>query len=218
MRKDIGQLNCLIREGEIDRCAVFLHGFGADASDLYPLADVLDPQHEWTFIFPEAPHEVPVGPSWTGRGWFPISLRELESGVDFTQVRPPGLNQSTEAVKDLLFHLNCPKIVLGGFSQGAMIATDVAMFDPDAIAGLVLYSGVLLDEKGWSKRAKGLSGKPILQSHGMHDPVLAFAAGQRLHDLLKANGAQASLIGFQGQHEIPMPALNKTREFLAALK
>lgn len=215
MREKIGQLECLVRPGENEKnCFVMLHGFGADAADLFPLADLIDPSGEWSFYVPNAPLEVPVGPAWTGRGWFPISLRELETGIDFTQVRPPGIDKSSEMVGELIFELNPDKLVLGGFSQGAMIATEVALNNASDVSGLVLYSGVMLDEKGWTKKAPALAGKKLLQSHGSNDPVLPIAAGQRLFDMLKKAGMDGQFIGFGGGHEIPAPVLRKTAEFV----
>lgn len=215
MHEKVGQLKCLKRGGELSNyVTVMLHGFGADASDLAPLADMLDPEGKWTFYFPEAPLEVPIGPGWTGRGWFPISLRDLEVGVDFTQIRPPGLDLSRKLISEFIFNLNPEHLVLGGFSQGAMVATDVMMHEPEVAEGLIVYSGVLLDQPGWTEKAKALKGKKFIQSHGSGDQVLPIGAGQRLYDLLKANGAQGSFIGFSGAHEIPMPVLKKTKEFL----
>lgn len=215
VHKRIGQLDSIQREGEnSDHHVVLLHGFGADAGDLAPLADLLDPEHLWNFTFPEAPLEVPIGPGFVGRGWFPISLRDLEVGVDFTQIRPPGLNDSAKMVSELIFHLNPKKLVLGGFSQGAMVATDVALHQPNDINGLILYSGVLLDEKGWSKLATDFKGKPFLQSHGVNDSVLPIRGAERLFQMLKGAGAEGSFLSFSGGHEIPMPVLKKTSEFL----
>jgi phospholipase/carboxylesterase len=215
MHETIGKLKCLRRPGEDEsRCVVFLHGFGADAGDLFPLADFLDPEGEWNFVFPEAPLEVPLGPMMSGRGWFPLSVRELEGGFDFTQLRPPHMEASCELVYDLIFHLNAQRCVLGGFSQGGMVATEVAMKNPEDLTGLVLYSSTLLDEPNWTRQAVQLKGKPILMSHGMQDPVLPFAFSQRLFDVLKAAGADVSFAPFNGGHEIPLPVLQKTKEFL----
>lgn len=218
MREQVGSLSCLKRPGdEPGHNVVLLHGFGADASDLFPLADYLDPEGNWTFYVPDAPLEVPIGPQWMGRGWFPISLRDLEVGVDFTQVRPPGLDQSTNAVSDLIFHLNSKKLVLGGFSQGAMVATEIALTQPDYVAGLILLSGTLLDEPGWKKKASALKGKKILQSHGQNDQVIPFASSQRLHELLKSGGAEIEWIPFGGAHEIPVPVLKRAQAFLKSI-
>jgi phospholipase/carboxylesterase len=215
VRKKIGKLDCLIRSGEDDaKCVVLLHGFGADASDLFPLADVFDPDGKWRFIFPDAPLEVPIGPMWTGRGWFPIALRDLEAGIDFTQVRPPGLNESTALVGELLFELDAQKTVLGGFSQGAMVSVDTAFENAGSVSGLFLMSGALLDEQLWKKKAPSLKGVPFIQSHGMQDPVIPFSAGQRLYDLLKGAGLEGGFLSFQGAHEIPHIVLQKGRAFL----
>ncbi len=218
MRKSIGSLNCLVRQGEnAKHSVVLLHGFGADHADLFPLADLLDPRGEWNFYFPNAPHEVPVGPMWSGRGWFPISVRDLESGIDFSEVRPPGLDESAAMVSDLLFHLESEKLVLGGFSQGAMVASEVAMTQAQDLDGLILYSPTLLDSKNWSVKAQNLTGKKILMSHGHQDSVLPFAGAQKLCDLFKNAGANCQMIAFSGAHEIPSLVLQKTRAFLETL-
>lgn len=215
MREKVGQLECLVRPGENDkRNFVMLHGFGADNSDLYPLADILDPEGKWSFYFPNAPHEVPIGPGWTGRGWFPISVRDLESGIDFSRARPPGLSESAAMVSDLIFHLESEQLVLGGFSQGAMVSTEVTLSQPEDISALVLYSPTLLDEKNWSQKAAGLRDKHILLSHGTRDTVLPYAGAQRLYDIFKAKGADIRMVSFPGAHEIPNQVLQQTRELI----
>lgn len=218
MHETIGKLKCLRRQGDDDKQnVVLLHGFGADASDLFPLADFLDPDGKWNFYFPEAPLEVPIGPMSSGRGWFPISLRELEVGIDFTKVRPPGMDASCELVYDMIFHLNSEKLVLGGFSQGAMVSTEVALNNPNDVHGLILLSGALLDQANWAKLAPVLKGKPLLQSHGTNDPVIPYSVGQKLFEVLKGAGMIGQFLSFAGGHEIPLPVLKKTREFLTTV-
>lgn len=215
MREKVGKLDCLKRPGDNEgQNIVLLHGFGANADDLYPLADVLDPDGEWNVYFPNAPHKVDIGGGFMGLGWFPISVRDLETGVDFTKVRPPGLDTSRDLVSDMIFELNSKELYLGGFSQGAMIAMEVALNQPEDLKGLILYSGTMLDEAGWSKKSEGLKGLRYLQSHGMQDQVLPFAYAQRLHEILKKSGAVGDFVGFGGGHEIPMPVLRKTQEFI----
>jgi phospholipase/carboxylesterase len=216
MHETVGKMQCLRRVGENEKLnVVLLHGFGADASDLFPLADFLDPDGQWNFYFPEAPLEVPIGPMNYGRGWFPISVRELEEGIDFTKIRPPGMDASCELVYDMLFHLNSEKLVLGGFSQGAMVSTEITLNNPDDVHGLVLLSGALLDHANWAQKAVALKGKRFIQSHGTRDPVIPFAAAQQLYDLLKGAGMVGPFVTFPGGHEIPLPVLQKTKAFIA---
>ena len=204
-----------MRPGEsTEHHVLLLHGYGADANDLFPLADYLDPEGKWTFCVPNAPLEVPIGPGWTGRGWFPISLRDLEAGVDFTQIRPPGMNESAEKISEVIFELNSKNLVMAGFSQGAMLSTEVALNQPEDVQALVLFSGVLVDEPSWSKKASSWSGKKLLQSHGTSDAVLPIAAALRLFDMLKLAGAEGEFISFPGGHEIPPQVLQKSKKLL----
>lgn len=212
------KLEFLKRDGDNEKHnIIMLHGFGADAGDLFTLGDLLDPEGEWNFYCPQAPLEVPIGPGWTGRAWFPIPLRELEQGLDYSRVRPPGIDDSRQAVEELIFELNSDKLVLGGFSQGAMLTVETAVRNPNDISGLIVYSGALIDEEGWKKQAGALKGKKFIQSHGNQDQVIPVSSGQKLFDLLKGAGLEGGMYAFQGGHEIPMPVIKKTRELLKSL-
>lgn len=217
MHKTIAGLDCRIRKGNSsEQAVVMLHGYGADQNDLFSLADILDPDGDWDFYFPNGPFEVPIGPMWTGRAWFPISLRDLEDGIDWTQIRPPGLDEASEKIFGLVFDLNVKKLVLGGFSQGSMVATDVALHNPDAVSGLIAFSAVLLDEPNWSKLADKFNG-PIYQSHGRQDPVLPYEYAERLARVLKKGPACHRFTEFNGAHEIPPQALMGARDLIQRL-
>src|SRR5437763_8486057 len=85
--------------------------------------------------------------------------------------------------------LPCSKLLLGGFSQGAMVTTDVALRLPERPAALAILSGTLLTEDVWRAKAKARAGLPIFQSHGRMDPILRFDAAERLRDLLTETGS-----------------------------
>lgn len=109
------------------------------------------------------------------------------------------------------------RIVLGGFSQGAMLATDLTLHMDEAPGALVAFSGTLLCETEWRRLAPGRKGLKVLQSHGRHDPLLAFPAAERLRDLLRSGGAELRFVPFDGQHEIPPIAMNAFRDLLEEL-
>lgn len=212
------KLEFLKRDGENDKNnVILLHGFGADNQDLFGLADYLDPERNWTFYFPQAPLEVPIGPAWTGRAWFPIPMKELEEGIDYSSVRPKGIDEANQAVYDLIFDLNSERLVLGGFSQGAMMSVDVAMSNPNDVHALILFSGALIDRQGWTKKAGELKGKKFFQSHGQFDSVISMDKGQKLFELLKSGGLEGGFMPFPGAHEIPLPVLKKAKEFLESV-
>jgi phospholipase/carboxylesterase len=108
-------------------------------------------------------------------------------------------------------------LVLGGFSQGAMMALDVALQRDSKPAGLILMSGTLLAESVWGPRFSRLAGLPVLMSHGRHDQLLPFSASEALRDKLRAAGANVEWIEFAGGHEIPPVVVDAASTFLQKL-
>ena len=114
---------------------VMFHGYGADAFDLLPLSQELTNGRRVRWLFPQGVLEVPLGFHMMGRAWFPIDIDALNQAMaqgghrDFARERPPGMNEACMAARAMLDELNIPmgRIVLGGFSQGAMIATELAL-------------------------------------------------------------------------------------------
>src|SRR5215207_2977582 len=193
---------------------VLLHGFGAPGDDLVALAEAIDAPVR--FVFPEAPLEL-GGVYGNARAWWLLDLARLEDelrrGVprDRRTEIPDGLPAVRATLLRLLeqveSRLPTNRLVLGGFSQGAMLALDVALHREQPPAGLILMSGTLLAESEWEPRMKTLTGVPVLQSHGRADGLLPFGVAEVLRDKLRAAGAQVDWHEFIGGHEIPMTVL-----------
>lgn len=198
-----------------DSAIVFLHGFGADANDLAPLAQALNwsPLESW--YFPNAPLEVPIGPGFWGRAWFPVSASDVESGVDFSRAQPPGMEKAVQTVLKYIDSLPHQRIVIGGFSQGAMVATQAVLSRPEKFSGLVVLSGSLVDEPRWKKQAAAV--KPsfeFFQSHGSRDTVLPIDGAVRLNRLLTESGWEGQWHEFAGAHEIPTSVVRELKSYL----
>ena len=211
-RRRIGGLDCLEIAGSPEGPTVVLfHGYGADMADLASLADSVSAPRGTNWYFPNGPISIPLGGHYEGRAWLPISISELEKSsatgqpIDLGTVIPPGLKKSREKANALLDELSVPpqKLVIGGFSQGAMLATDVALHRSQPIAGLALLSGTLVNSEEWKSLASQKAGMPYFQSHGARDPVLSFGAAQKLDTLLRDAGWRGRLMRFEGAHEIP---------------
>jgi phospholipase/carboxylesterase len=233
----LGGLDCVLtggtdREGgPVDAgpggpLVVLLHGFGAPGTDLVGLWRVLDVPRETRFLFPAAPLRL-GGPYGDGRAWWPIDMVALERALargelrDLADSEPEGLPAARAAVGRVLdeadTRLAPSALVLGGFSQGAMLACDVALGEPErSLAGLVLLSGTLLAEARWTRAAPARAGLRVLQSHGTHDPLLPFAMAERLRDRLVAAGLSVDFVPFRGGHEIPMLVLDRLGAFVRA--
>jgi phospholipase/carboxylesterase len=208
------------RDGGGDGPAVvLLHGFGAPGDDLVPLARVLDVPREVRFVFPAAP--LALGPEYgNGRAWWWVDMVEREiarrSGraIDIAAQEPPGIDEAREKLVAFLdaampaLGVAPERMLLGGFSQGAMLALDAFLLGGLRPAGLVLMSGTLVHEAKWAPHFSELKGIPVVQSHGTHDDLLPFDGADRLRARLVAAGAKLDWVRFAGGHEIPGAALD----------
>lgn len=238
-RQIVGGLACEIVDelpaGASPRLAVILcHGYGAPADDLVPIgAELLrtDPAIAAgvRFYFPEALLDLASEGLPGGRAWWPIDMMRLalaaQSG-EWDAMRtgiPNGLSTASarlkalvEAVQDVT-GLPTSQLVLGGFSQGAMLATDVALRLPESVAGLCLASGSLIAEPEWLPLVAQRQSLRVLISHGRQDPILPFTGAEALRDLLVAHGHDVEFIPFDGGHTIPAPMLHSFSRLLGKL-
>jgi phospholipase/carboxylesterase len=204
---------------------VLMHGFGAPGDDLVGLWRVLRVPREVRFAFPEAPMELPGGMYGGARAWWMIDLEALERArvegrsrdrrAEYPEGLPPA-RQSVVAMLDALEQELCvssDRVVLGGFSQGSMLALDVALHDARPLLGLALLSSTLLAEDDWVPRMAQRKGLPVLQTHGQQDELLPYAMAEALRDRMRDAGMDVTWVPFRGGHEIPGPALDALQAF-----
>jgi phospholipase/carboxylesterase len=214
--------------GSGDGPAILLcHGFGAPGDDLVSLARAVDAGPGVRWFFPAAPH-APASLGG-GRAWWMIDIeRRIQlmmrgRGAELRAETPPGLAEARAAVEGTIAALERDhgvrreKLVIGGFSQGAMVTTEVALAAETPFAGLAILSGTLLSEERWTAAAKARGGSlHVMQSHGTRDPLLPFADAEMLKALLDAGGASVDWVPHGGQHEIPRVVLERLGAFARA--
>lgn len=218
--REFGDLSARV-VGEEGPVVVLLHGFGASGSDLVALSQVLGPNRR--YVFPEAPLTLP--PMYgDGRAWWMLDLEKMQRAMmmgtprDLSEEYPEGLSAARAQLESHLsaveteFGVKRGELVLGGFSQGAMLSCDVAIHG-EAPKSLVLLSGALLARDEWLPAMKD-SSLNVFQSHGTHDTVLAQSGGIALKESLEGAGSAVEWHSFRGGHEIPMPVLAALRSFL----
>jgi phospholipase/carboxylesterase len=194
---------------------ILFHGFGADMNDLESLKDVINPdQIELNWIFPNGIYSVPVGPGFTGRAWWPLQLSQLPN--DWTNYSPPEMTDLLPRTLKLIESLNVPwsQIILGGFSQGAMLATEIYFQAPQIPLGLMSLSGNLIHKDVWQQKCADRKNEKIFLSHGEQDQVLPSGGTQKLIQLLKQNELMVDFVSFQGGHEIPIQVCARAKKYL----
>ena len=144
-REKIAGLDAVVTGGE-GPTVVLLHGFGAPGEDLMPLERVLQVPTETRFIFPGGAHSLDGG--WDGRAWWMIDVMAMQQAIRTGRARdlaaqvPDGLPEARAQLSAFLDEVAArfspPKLVLGGFSQGAMLSMDVTLHREEKPDGLVL--------------------------------------------------------------------------------
>jgi phospholipase/carboxylesterase len=206
---------------------VLLHGYGSTPQEWVPFSRTIQVSENERFVFPEAPDYTtpPDGPVG-GRAWWRLDLaayRQRGALPDLSASRPLGLDRSSDAVKRLLKDLqgrpgSTPKAtILGGFSQGAMIAADVAFRSDEPLRALVILSGTLVDEATWTAGMPRRKGLPVFIAHGRRDDILPFAVAERFEQRMRRAGLDVTWVPFEGGHEMPAAVVAELNWFLAGL-
>jgi phospholipase/carboxylesterase len=230
-RLDLGGLSVLLAGGTDGEgggegaLVVLMHGFGAPGDDLASLWRVVAAPPGTRWAFPAAPLAL-AGTGPGGRAWWKIDimrhLMDLERGGGEAQAReaPAGMSDANAHIVALLdaleSRLKPSRLVLGGFSQGAMLACDVALRTDRPLAGIALLSGTLLAQEEWAALVARRRGLPVFQSHGTDDAMLSYAQAEKLRDLLRQGGADVTWVPFHGGHAIPAPVIDALGRWLRA--
>lgn len=236
-REQIGELSCTVirpeSDAQLNQLCVLCHGFGAPGSDLVPLAHELvsvQPQLGATteFIFPEAPLSLAEYGYADGRAWWMIDMQRLQMAMQTNQIRdlrtdrPDRLDASREALDQVIQQSlaqhgwGLDRLIVGGFSQGSMVATDWVLRQSTAVKLLCVMSGTLLNETEWQELLNSAAPATVLQSHGTQDPILPFEAAEWLRELLERHGFDVDFRPFDGPHTISGEVLMELAQRLAA--
>jgi phospholipase/carboxylesterase len=172
--------------GEAAGALVLLHGRGADEHDLFPLLDALDPERRLYGYTPRAPLAfLPAGSAGGlgGAHWYAVPR------VGFPD--PATFREGYTALVQWFDALPHPagRIVLGGFSQGAVMSHALALgAGRPRPAALVALSGFVSVVDGWEPDLAPPF-PPIVIAHGTLDPVIPVEFGRRARALLEEAGA-----------------------------
>jgi phospholipase/carboxylesterase len=172
---------------------LLLHGRGADERDLVGLAGAFDPR----LLVVSA--RAPLSLGW-GFQWYEL--------VEVGTPGPAGFARSLD-----LLHRFVPEIVAGygidparlvllGFSQGAVMSAAVALSRPDLAAGAVLLSGYLPPTADLEIDESAVRGFPFFVGHGTDDPLIPISWGRQAREELSRLGTDVAYREYPIAHQI----------------
>mmetsp|Transcript_3 Transcript_3/g.5 ORF Transcript_3/g.5 Transcript_3/m.5 type:complete len:331 (+) Transcript_3:59-1051(+) len=232
----LGHSDVMRGSATADLCVVILHGLGATSSDFADLPSMLGVDaalagRRMVYVFPQAP-AVPM----LGYAWWQIDvmsflslqsaapdaiaklIREPPSGLDRCRASLAALLQEVRgfAAAASRTPLHPKRLLLGGFSQGAMTSMDAAlqMAVDGPVGGVAFLSGAPIVVEQWAAKLQvlkrgGASPLPVLVTHGVADATLPYACSGWVKELLDSNGADVTFVSHGGGHELGGPQVVK---------
>ena len=210
-------LSAIVRGGDEPPTIVLLHGYGSRAEQWLQFETAIKVPNNGRMVFLQGPLRGPVSGS---RGWWWLNIEghipEGERFPDFSIANPGGIKVASRLVRDYLKKIDGP-IVLGGFSQGAMLSGEIAFQTDQPLAGLALLGGTTVNEAAWVERLAARRDLAVFIAHGRHDGVLPFSIAERFANKLKAAGLKVTWLPFDGGHDIPTEVIAAMNAFLQRL-
>ena len=194
---------------ETDSLVILFHGYGANGADLISLAS------EWTdkcpntaFVAPDAPNTCEAG--GPGFQWF--SLADYSRPTMISLIGKSWVIADDYVAAALKhFNLNYDRLILSGFSQGCMMALHTGFKRQNPCAGILGYSGMLLDPSVVKKDR----GFPVRLIHGTYDSVIPVQAWDEATEILQSHDIDVSGEKIDGlAHGIDMKAMVSGVEFI----
>lgn len=213
-----------------DQTVVLLHGYGAPGTDLVGLGRELGlPRTRFVFLMAPLLLDAGSDPYRAPRAWWPIDMLELQTLRATGQFEklvvqvPDGLADARAALEGALdaivdaYGIVRERLVLGGFSQGAMLSADHAFRSDAPLGALVLLSGTYLCRDEWAPGLEARAGLPCFQSHSPDDAVLPYALATRLGAALDGAHLRRTFVEFRGGHGVSREVLAGLGDFLRDL-
>jgi len=190
-----------------------LHGWGATAHDLIGLAPQIQ-QGEVVFLCPQGPVVLEPAPGQRAYGWFPLTGAgevDLAAIVGARGVLEAFLEDALER-----YPIDPQRLVALGFSQGGVMAYDLALGRPERFAALVALSSWLPDAvlEGLPE-SDARDALPTLLIHGSQDPMISIENAQAARARLGELGIKAAWGEYEMGHEINPQALRDLLGWLA---
>ena len=175
--------------GDPEGALVLFHGRGTSEDDLFPLLDALDPDRRLAGVTPRGPLSLPPG----GAHWYIVR----QVGFPDRETFDASFALAAGFVDALPERLGVPydRVLLGGFSQGAVMAYALAFgAGRPRPAGVLAMSGFIPAVEGFELALDGLNGYPVTVTHGALDPIIGVEFSRRDRGAPRARGCRRPLL------------------------
>lgn len=179
---------------EAKKAVILMHGRGASAADIIRLGDSLVGENGKDIAF--------LAPQAANNTWYPVS------GFLPQDQLAPWLESSLlviDEIIDTITNAGIPndKIVLGGFSQGAMLSLEYASRGRRKVGGVIAFSGSLIGPVDQPHaQVADSTGLSMFIGCGTNDNWIPAIAAQKSAQLFEEAGAEVDLRIYDGMEHM----------------
>ncbi len=204
--------------GEQPWLLLLMHGVGSNEKDLFGLAPYVPPRFHVLSL--RAPYAMPMaGPD--SHGWFAFSVdAQGRRHIDEAQARQArALLLTTLQEAQTRLGVGPARSVLGGFSQGGIMALTTLLTQPALARAAMVWHGRLLPEALHEQAAQAqFTGKSLWVSHGVDDNVIPLSSAQAIRTHVQELPLELSYHEYPGYHELRPEELAASMQWLQALE
>lgn len=202
---------------DADASILLLHGLGADGHDLEGILPHLQlpAGARWRFVFPNAPKRpITINGGMQMRAWYDI---DPAAGLDSGQadIATSAAQAAAVIAREEARGVDAARIVVGGFSQGGVIALETGLGYPRRLAGIVGLSTYLHDHARVTERLSLANAElPLFMAHGLMDPMIPIQRAATGRSTLTELGYPVSWHEYPMGHEICLEELQALSAWL----
>lgn len=192
-----------------------MHGVGSNEQDLFSLAPYVPPGYHVLSL--RAPY--PMAPG--ANAWFDFSIGPEGLRSYNTVQEEASRAQVAETVAQAASRLGVPpeRVVVGGFSQGGIMALSLLLTRPELVAGAMVWHGRLLSD-ALVPAAPGttLAGSALWISHGTRDDVIPLSHAHAMRNAVQPLAATLTYREYPEVHTIHPQELAESMAWLQELR
>ena len=193
---------------------VLMHGVGSNEQDLMGLAPQIPERFHVLSL--RAPFR--MGPG--AHAWFDFSIEPNGERTINEAQEAQSRALVAQAIASAAEQLGIPpeRVVVGGFSQGGIMALSLLLTQPALMQAAMVWHGRLLTQMlPQAAPPDALRGKQMWLSHGTHDNVIPLAHAQAIAHHMAPLPVTLAYHEFPGAHEIRPSELAATVTWLESL-
>ncbi|MDC0502025.1 MAG: alpha/beta fold hydrolase [Candidatus Thalassarchaeaceae archaeon] len=182
---------------------VMMHGMTGTSAKMLPLARQLVPEG-WDIICPEAkiPHPTRGGYAWWLRSDNPTEPLDDES-----------LSQVNESISRVISEIPDGPIIIGGFSQGAAIASAMLEYDIQTrIVGLVLLGTKTVRPDKLREILPFMKARKVVWMHGSRDHLVPLEEGIKHIEIFEEADWEVTKLQHEKGHMVNLNQLYELKQ------